>query len=224
MKIILLLFSIVALLQQSCIKEECKFDYPNYVFEIPSSFSPQKEIYNVGDTITIKSTFTNSVYDRSTQRNYVLKNFKFYPEFTIIKISQKTSDRAAFFLFDVIIEPQYNITYFYGSGSKELNYYGQFLNENSSYNLKLSIVPKDTGLFVFHHSSSIDWDGIGDQEQEFEGKCDKKGLELFVNMNGNNENNINLLIQSPDEHYNTWVLEKPVARFHSLGGYAFYVR
>ncbi len=224
MKNIVILLIPAFVLLNSCTKEECKFDYPNYVFEIPSSFSPQKETYKIGDTIIIESTFPNSVYDRSTQRNYVLKNFKFFPEFTIIKISNKISDRAAFFMFDVIIEPQYNITYFYGSASKVLSYYGQFLNEISSYNLKLSIVPKDTGLFVFHHSSSIDWDGIGDQEQEFEGKCDKKGLKVFVNMNENNENNINLLIQSPDEHYNTWVLEKPVDRFHSLGGYAFYVK
>ena len=224
MKKILFLFSVALLFQYSCTKKECKFDNPNYVFEIPSTFSPRKDTFNIGDTITITSVFGNRVYDRSTQETYALKNFEFNPEFKITKISAEEADESALFLFQVLFDSIYDLKYFYGTKSQILTYYGQYLYKQNTYSLELQIIPKDTGLFFFQHHSSINWNGAGNQDQEFEGKCDNKGLELYVKLNGEDDNNFSFLSNSPDEHINTWIVEKPYDRFYNLGGYVFYVK
>jgi hypothetical protein len=212
------------MLMSSCIKEECKFDYSDYVFEIPSSFSPKKDTFNIGDTITISSKFSDVVYDRSTQQEYSLIDFKFYPDFRITKISLDEADRAAFIRFDVLLNPDYPLDHFYGPVSKEMHYYGQYQYNNSSYELEFKFVAQDTGLFVFQHFTFINSSSNNGQEQEFPGKCKKTGLDIFVNSNNNEDNNIDFLTNSPDEHYNTWILIKPTERFYKSGCFAFYVK
>ena len=64
--------------------------------------------------------------------------------------------------------------------------------------------------------------GIG-QNQSFDGKCSGKDIEGISNLNNGADNNIELLLDSPDPNFNSWILEKPYQRFHKFGGYCFYV-
>ena len=38
-------------------------------------------------------------------------------------------------------------------------------------------------------------------------------------MNDGAENNIHMLLDSPDPHYRDWIMQKPEKRFHQFGGY-----
>ena len=63
-----------------------------------------------------------------------------------------------------------------------------------------------------------------DQSQEFEGKCQRIEIGSAVKLNEGTDNNIDMLNDSPDPHYNDWMLQKPEQRFHRFGGYCFYVK
>ena len=43
-------------------------------------------------------------------------------------------------------------------------------------------------------------------------------------MNDGAENNIHMLLDSPDPRYRDWIMQKPEKRFHQFGGYCFYVK
>ena len=45
-----------------------------YSFEVTSEFSTQREVYNLGDTIFLNSTFSKTLYDNISQKNIDYSN------------------------------------------------------------------------------------------------------------------------------------------------------
>jgi hypothetical protein len=210
---------LLSILFSSCVKKKCRIDGGFYNFEIPVTLSPAKDTFNIGDTITIISTFTDEVYERKTDRTYILDNFKFFPETSVQKIDTigKIDD---FSQFDVIVSQNYNYKFFnYSDGSTTL--VGKYNYKNNTYELEYKIITKKKGLYLFKHASTLFPSG---ENQDFDGKCSRLRSEGFVNINNGSDNNIHMLSDSPDPHFNDWILQKPQQRFHDGGGYAFYVK
>jgi len=204
----------------SCNKE-CN-ELTDYVFELPATLNPAKDTFLIGDTITITSEFPNKVFDKSTKKYYKLENWKFFLEIRLREISDTISNEAALLDFEVLIDSIYNFAPLqYSNGS--VSYVGDYLYSEKNYSLKYSLIPKKIGLY-YHSLFSLLFD-FG-KNQDFDGRCPKgrAGVDAFIRLNGNEENNINMLLTSPDKHFNDWILQKPETRFYKFGGYCFYVK
>lgn len=191
-----------------------------YVFEIPVSLTPAQDTFQIGDTITIESVFSDQVLERNLQQRFPLINWKFYPGTTIDKIDSNPAAKDALFLFDLLLSEaaDYKLHQFSDNSTK---IYGQYQYDNNTYFLKFGLIPRVPGLYLLSQVSSLypinEW-------QDFPGKCKNTSSEAFVSMNnGTSTNNIHYLSLSPDPYYNDWILIKPEQRFHRGGGYCFVV-
>ncbi len=207
---------------QSCIKKECQIAGVTYEFEIPATFSPARDTFYVGDTITVASVFSNEVYERETDKWYRLKNFKFYPDMWVREISDTIVNNAALNDFEVIVDSIFNFgKAIFNDGS--VSYYGNYNYEidTEKYSLVYKLVPLKTGFYYFSHALLI---GQFGEHQNFEGKCKNLEVDAAVNLNEGADNNIDMLRDSPDSYFNNWILIKPEDRFYKFGGYCFYVK
>ncbi len=218
MKNIILLTFLLFIFGSSCTKVE---NCPTY-FQLPVKLSPAKETYQIGDTISIQSKFSKNVEALNIESDPlgtfdmegVLWDMAFGGQIldTIGVVSfnvQKT--------FDVIVNPEFDFTEFlFSSGAS--GYFGEPNYANDTFNLEFKIIPKKEGVFFLSFGSTLD-----NSFQNFKGSCSRGGIYGISIMNEGADNNIHLLAESPEEHYNTWILQKPEERFHRAGGYAFKV-
>lgn len=213
---IFLMFSVFL---NSCIKEKCQIAGGYYEFEIPATLTPAKDTFHIGDTITFISSFSDELYERITNNIYKLESIRFYPETSIHRIDTigKIDD---FSEFEIIIDSIYDYNFFsYSSGAITL--VGDFFYNANMYKLDFKIIPKIPGLFFFRHGLGI---GSYGENQDFDGKCSNVKIDGAVKLNDGFDNNIEMLNDSPDSHYNEWILAKPQERFYKFGGYCFYVK
>lgn len=205
---------ILGLLFQACTKKDCDFDGAEYEFELPASLSPARDTFRVGDTIFISSSFNDEVFEFKTQMKYSLVNFRFYPVTGVYKIDTFPAIDDGLQYFDVFISPEFN----YHRGGELL--FGQYNYENGVYLLAFKLIPRKPGLFYLEQGSAL---YPLEETQEFPGKCRNKISDARVTLNGGSDNNIGLLSDSPDPHYNAWILSDPDDLFYKFGGYCFYV-
>ncbi len=213
------LFLVFLLFTPSCGKKDCQFGGA-YQFEIPITLSPVKEIYKIGDTISISSQFSDQVYEAQTDQFYSLTDFKFYPEISIGEISDSIINRGALNDFEVIVDTlKYDFTkFFFSSGG--ISYDSEYLYEEGAYSLAYRIIPKVAGLYVFGQDSNTDY---LDEHQGFSGKCSNKVVNVRTILNNRTSNNMHLAKDSPIHHYNTRIFQNPEERFFSFGLFIFYV-
>ncbi len=214
-----IIYLILALLFDACVKEECQIAGGLYVFEIPATLVPAEDTFAIGDTITITSSFCDEVFERKTGKKYKLKNLKFYPGTYIYKIDTNNVGNDGLKFFNIILDTIYNYNlYQYSSGS--IGLFGQYNYFNNIYKLEYKLIPSVKGSFLLNQGSSL----LLDKNQTFEGKCSNINIDGFVKLNEGAENNIHMLLDSPDPHYRDWIMQKPEERFHKFGGYCFYVK
>ena len=213
-----LIFFIITICFSSCIQnEECNI-VDGYQFVIPATLSPSVDSFKIGDTISISSIFPDLVYERKTDQDYLLNDFKFFPATAINKIDE-TISIDALKTFELIIDDSidYGLTTF-SDGLKLLT--GEYLYTNNTYSLEFKIIPTQPGLYFLEQAVRMRLS----PNQSFDNKCSNVQLGGGeVNLNGADDNNIDFLSRSPDEHYHYWVLLKPEERFYQFGGYVFYV-
>jgi hypothetical protein len=215
----LFIFSLPFFLLNSCVKEKCQIA-GFYEFEIPATLTPDKDTFQVGDTITFVSSFEDQVFERKTKKFYKLENFKFYPELSMAEVSDSATNKGALVDFDVIIDSMINFHRIdYTDG--QIDYIGEYNYVSNKYSLDFKLVPRIPGLYVLYFSSYV-W--TLDKNQKFDGKCSNINVDGVVKMNDGTDNNIEMLKNSPDPHYNEWIFGNPSDRFHRNGGYCFYVK
>ncbi len=219
MKYIVILFC-TTLLLNSCIRNGESCQISKHIFEIPATLTPVKDTFEIGDTISIVSEFSNPVFDLTTQKEYYLEDFNFHPAFQIgnLAVNEDVLNKSLLD-FDVILDPNLNFKRFdYSSG--RISYTGEYNNLEELYSLKYKLVPKKAGFYIFAHFSEV---AFLEDNQDFSGRCRNAGLDVAVKLNDGADNNISFLNDSPNPHYNDWVLIKPDQRFHNAGAYCFYV-
>jgi hypothetical protein len=203
----------------SCPRKECRVNGGEYDFELSASLSPAQSTYRVGDTISIESVFPSELFDIVTEQLFTLENFRFYPEFFIDEISTSPIRENGLDYFTVIVDSNYEFSEFrYSSGL--VSYIGEYTYRDENYLLNFKIVPKERGFYRLVFGSGLESFG---EHQEFPGKCNNVTSNANVKLNEGTDNNIGLLANSPDDKFNTWILEKPFDRFHRFGSFAFVV-
>lgn len=211
------LFSVIIIL--GCVKS--RNNCPK-LFEIPSSVSPYSEEYNIGDTITITSKFSKYVYEKLLSEYFDMSGINWHLSTGIHNMD--TLEGELTYVTGKHFDFIYNSTYDYdlsylSDGSSYLS--GEPNMVNDSFQLEVELVAKVPGLFYITHASIIQVLGI---DEDFEGKCAKNDDHLvYTVMNEGRDNNIHLLSESNNPHFNTWIPQKPEERFDREGGYCFRV-
>lgn len=210
----------------SCGKdEEAKCDFNGaHKIELPVSLHPARETYKIGDTIAVSSVFATSLFDRVTMENYELKNFRFEPLTFVANLDSIYSPESAGLYgleyFDVIIDSTYNyFRFYYSNGGQSL--LGEYAMDSGFYHLRYKLVPRKAGFFLVWQASAL----VAEfHDQTFSGQCPNKGIDFISVLNGkDSDDNIDFLKQSPDEHWNDWVLAQAQERFYDRGSFAFRV-
>ena len=98
-----IIFSAMSILFYTSCRKECQFGGA-YEFEIPVTLSPAKDTFQIGDTITITSSFSDEVYEKRTENWYELKDFNFSPQTTILNIDSSSINGEILGFFDILID------------------------------------------------------------------------------------------------------------------------
>lgn len=220
-----LLSILISMLFFSCEKNNsCNFE-GFYEFKVPISLAVLSDTVHLGDTIILQANFSDQVYETKTNREYLLKDFKFYPATSIFRIdTDPPNDDDLYSVidddFEIILDSvKYDYQIFrYSDGSSAL--IGQYKYQNGRYNLIVKVIPLRTGLYTLRHINRV---GSYDERQNFKDKCSDKFSEAHTVLNNDENTNIEFLHDSPRDYWNSWVLEKPGDRYYQAGGYTFYV-
>ncbi len=190
-------------------------------FIVPGEVIPYRENYKLGDTILIRSKFHREVresFGGVESEKYDLGGLDFTFEFGIYKIDLDSAERFTQDYVDVLPNKEYPPSYFqFHSGY--VNYSVDYHFEKDSFYAELRCIPKDTGLYVLAFAT-----GKVLSREDFPGKCwTDQVFSVWSHLNGDRDNNIHLLKESPDPHFNTWILQKPKERFYDRGAFAYRV-
>lgn len=218
MRFTIFFIACLSLLGSGCNKE-CQNIPGGYTFELPVAIRPINDTIKIGDTLQIESVFSELVFEQKTGKAFELRNWDFYPVTTMVQIDTSPGDRGALAAFDVIVDSTYDYQHFESSGGF-FAYTGRYKYSDGQYELKFQMVPLESGLYCFAQGS---WLYDFGADQSFEGKCRGIGAEAIVLQANQEQTNIEFLSESPDPHYNDWVLQRPQQEFHNNGGYCFYV-
>ena len=58
-----------------------------HFFELPVSFIPYKQEYNLGDTIEVNMTFSDSIYDHGAQKKFKIEDMPFRPISSLYRVN-----------------------------------------------------------------------------------------------------------------------------------------
>ena len=206
----------------------CKYkDAPAtaYLFELPSSISPQQDTFRIGDTIKISSSFGSELEEANNRVKHKFEDFDFHFGLYVSKIDSFFSESSESIypslvdfkiLYDTL-QKDFGIQVF-RDGDKSVN--GFYNKIGSGYSLSIDLIPQKKGLYFLRFGVGCDSFG----KQDFEGRCKNRGLDFDMILNGSaDSNNSEYLYESPIEHFNTWMPQKLNARYYDLSGYCFYV-
>lgn len=179
---------------------------------------PYAETYKVGDTITLQAFYHYMIYEKETKEFYDMTDVHIELGLSIHRfdITNLDLDDDLIELVDLIPNSNYSthLQYFSNGGSK---LFSSIILDIDTFKNELKIVLKKKGLYMLVYGPfSLE------NNQDFEGKCRNSTFNLFSRLNEGMDNNIDLLKESPDEHFNKWTLEKPIQRFYR-GGFAYRV-
>ena len=199
-------------------------DCPRYLV-ITASIKPALREYHIGDTIRIISKFDKHVdgvnSDLEDLGKFNTEGTSWRPATAIFRIDTlgQGAKTTVGSYFDFVENENYNYHLFYVSELSGID--GEYNYDNDSFDLQVMLIPKKEGTFFLHQGSGF---GSSHNEiQNFEGHCNGVIADAWVSMNADSSNNIELFLESPDPHWNTWLLNKPVERFQHVGGYCFKV-
>jgi hypothetical protein len=218
MKTSIIIFSLLAL--SSCIKhndDQCNLPENRYEFVLQYTLSPAQEYYHIGDTITISSIVKNPVYERNTNSNYILNNFKFYMK-NSIWFMDTINNYKNYHFFKLIIDTSYYYNIFeFSNGTSHLQF--QYNYSSNNYSITYKLIPQKKGHFLSTFWSDINY---VDGDQYFAGKCQKVDDHAVCYLNNRLDNNIDLIDEAKNQNYKYYKLNKE-QNYLDAGGFCFKV-
>lgn len=222
---LLLFISTLFLFFQGCIKDE---NCPE-LFLLPVSVTPQKAIYKVGDTIEVVSRFhymlpgyhqDDATRERRKVGEYDMTGIAWRPSASVYRIDSLYSHSEYSLIGSnfTVLQQTEGIAPFQTSESG-VKLTGEYEFANDIFYLSFKLICMNTGTYFFEIGSH----NIERYAQPFEGWCKRLSYDTKYVMNEYQNNNIDFLRESPDPHWNEWILLKPQERFHDFGGYCFKV-
>jgi len=192
------------------------------------TLSPIKEVYKVGDTISVSSKFSRYLDGYNLFGKYLgkfdLEGILWKPGSVIWRIDTTFNDNSEFSLFDIEVEPildtafNYKIFHYsnYGNGLV-----GEYNYVNDTFNLEYKFVFTKKGLYLLENGSSASSDL---HFQYFTGLCrSEPDIDVRGILNEGFHNNAYLLYESPDTHFSEWMTQNLDDRFYRHGMYCFRV-
>ncbi|MFK8105211.1 MAG: hypothetical protein AB8G15_22045, partial [Saprospiraceae bacterium] len=187
------MISLFCLLCTSCIyhevvnySENCSdLAYGGHYLRIPITIAPHQLTYQVGDTITISTVFSDSIYDIGTQTTFKIEGFPFKPTSLLFRFYNGNNYDAGYSVNEFTIDSIYNPAYFYSSNYTD-GYRAYTIHENNQYKFESQLILKEPGTYMLLFSDLYqDYNGSGNSNLNaeadaitFEGKCDN--LSYFL--------------------------------------------
>ena len=198
--------------------EGCE-DNPSGVYEfvIAATVSPNTPTISVGDTLTITSRLSQDLYDRITENTYFFETFPHSASTQLAKVDENPANQDVLDNFEFIVDPAYDYGIKTGvEGNTILD--GRYLTVGDNYEITFQLVAQTPGLYVLNQGVNLEVPAA-----TFPGWCPKATSYAVMDINGDSDNNIELLMDSPDPVFNERVFARPDQQFHDQGGFAFKV-
>lgn len=154
----------------------------SYKFEIPFIISPVKDTFIIGDTITIESSFGDSLLNHYNNKYYQIGDFDF---FTFIYINDLRTN-------PIIGTTKFEIIPVIGRTKEDPSSFGkQFFMKHDYKDFKhrymVKIVMQDSGYFVFSPASFIVEHTLNELGQQIT-DCERESVSLNYKTNNGNGN------------------------------------
>ncbi len=196
-----------------CITEECY----GYQFKLPMSIHPQKDTFQIGDTITVTSIFSDEVEDLRDGRKYELKNFSFYPFTIIAKIDVFPTESAFNYSnFRYWVEADTVALIRENTFEAGIAYIYKYID--NQYRFELKFVINEPGIYSLRSGTAMS-SAYSHQSPDFPGKCGRRSLDAAFYMNDRTDNNYELRKLSEDPFFR----DRPDEDFDRFGAYFFVV-
>lgn len=216
---------IMLLVFQRCKKQE---KCPE-IFLLPASISPHKPTYKVGDTIEVVSMFhymlpgyhqDDATRERKKVGDFDMRGIVWHPGASVYRIDSLFMHSEYSLIgsnFAFLQQTNGFGPFQYSESGVRLT--GEYEYANDTFQLSFKLICQSTGTYFFEIGSR----NFGRRAQPFEGWCRRLTYDTKYVMNEYQNNNIDFLRESPDSHWNEWILLDPQGRFHDFGGYCFKV-
>ncbi len=146
---------------------------------IPNQISPNKEVYSIGDTITVSYIVSDSIYDTNLDTTFLIEGFPFLPQTLLYKFDGSGEWESGFNdVNEVIVDEKYEYNYG-GGGEFPVGIYSKMLYESGTYSFEFEMVCNSPGRYVMLTADQYN-DNVGTgnfaandfaNSIDFEGKC-----------------------------------------------------
>jgi len=194
--------------------ENCRIS--DHSFKIGVSFEPGDSVINVGDTVTITSSFPNILDSKETGESFVFDSVDFHLVNGFFKLDTLIDYQKGYHFtsnFEFIIDDS---TYQFIQGNNYIHLAYKYSDD--SYFLQYKFIPKKKGIFLFEFSSNINLTNNikGKIIHAVDSECKTNAWgPIFQTNQGNNYKE--LLKESPTEYYNTKYYNE-WSRFNTIDG------
>ena len=227
MKKVLILICLISVFFKSCefitpvVHPECTTVEP-YGFRIPVQYSPNKYVFSVGDTITVKFDFSEEFTDLVENRKYLLKDYKeFYPAVRFIKLDSTVKNKF-FFEFADTCDMQLKNMFIqhYPNENNDAGIGFDFDYRDGRYYASMSFIMRKKGIYYFEIKS----ESIPEFPGHFEGQCRLRLVS--IGMGHDYDTNFDLVkwLLYPNADPRLLEHNDVEGQFRNRGGYAFEVK
>lgn len=202
-----------------------------YKFQLEVDVNPIETIYEVGDTLSVVISFSESIFDLTTQGDFILPRDYAYMSNSLVRFADSVRDDNIAFMIDTVVTVLnlQDLNNEYGSfinrgfdGNTSLLSQFVFDEEDLIYSFKYQIKLDKPGLYVLENSSNIgDTDLFG--PLEIEGICKDAAISSVVTLNEAAQSNFFLLEGTEVPLYINTLIERELTRFDEFGSFVFKV-
>lgn len=202
-------------------------------FSLPVSITPAKDVYNIGDTLTIISEFPDQLVGLNIEETEIgtfdMKGIKWKPRIRIFKIDTFITERDDHvskivdnFYYDVSNTLfEYKV---YSLGDEAL--VGEYAEQDNEFSFKIKISAKIKGTYYIELDSGNNYGNFG--FQDYPGVCKDEKLAVYFETNEGKYNNLHFLKESPDPFWdrsrsNGYTGDIYTKEPEKVGGYCFRV-
>lgn len=213
-----ILIGLIGVLYAGCTKDCIP---GNYLFVLPHTVSPARNVYKVGDTISVSADFSHYVLDIARNETFLLEDFSFELNFYLSDLQDSILDRGlrAFSSCEILLEENTNLFL------DNIGPLGEYTYQDGRYRLGFKFRPMKPGFYALVQRSLTSAGAYSGIQKDFPGKCKRRrgpSVAAFVEVNNGDENNYHLL---QDEHFegatHAWRVNQQ--NFHRQGVFVFYV-
>jgi len=202
-------------------------------FTLPVSITPAKEVYNIGDTITIISEFNDQLIGLNIEETPIgtfdMKGIKWKPVISYYKLDTLIPNRDNHIpLFEGFVKVEFTsgtlTKEFFSTGAEQI--FGEYSEKQNRFTLSFKIIPQKKGVFYIEFDSDNNYGNFG--FQDYPGVCKNDILAVYYKTNEGKNNNLQYLKESPDPFWdrsrsNGYTGDIYTKEPEKVGGYCFRV-